>query len=55
MLVLSPKNTVHPVVEKNNPSGIRVFEDGEAAASHVLGSKTLSKFRFTVLPLKGLF
>ena len=55
VLILSPKNTVHPVVHPTNPAGIRVFESAEAASSEVLSSKTLSKFRFTVLPLKGLF
>lgn len=55
VLILSPKNTVHPMVEKNNPNGIRIFESAEAAASEVLGSQRLSQFRFAVIPLKGLF
>jgi len=55
VLILSPKNTVHPVVHPTNNNSVRIFENAESAASEVLGSKTLSKYRFAVLPLKGLF
>lgn len=55
VLILSPRNTVHPVVHPMNNNSVRLFETAEAAASEVLGSKTLSKYRFAVLPLRGLF
>lgn len=53
-LVLSPQNTVHPVIDSRTQR-VRIFANAEEAAGHVLSSKGLSKFRFTVIPLKGAF
>lgn len=55
VLVLGPQGTVHPMVAPKNPSGIRVFENSDAALSEVMASKIVSKRPFAIVALKGLF
>lgn len=55
VLILSPRNSVHLVVTPTNPNQARIFANAEEAAGEVMGSKTLSKYPFTVIPLRGAF
>jgi len=56
VLILSPKGTVHPMVNKpGGAPGARIFENSDAAVSEVLSNKIASTNPFAIIPLKGLF
>lgn len=55
VLILGPKGTVHPMIDPKSPTGVRVFEDAEAALAQVSASKVASSRPFAIIALKGLF
>lgn len=55
VLILSPRGSVHPMIDLNNPAGVRIFDNPDVAVTEVMSSKVASANPFAVIPLKGLF
>ena len=54
VLVLSPRKTVHPVIDGTTQK-VRIFDNAELASVEILGSKILQSHPSAVIPLKDLF
>lgn len=55
VLVLSPRGTVHPMIDPKAPAGVKVYSDADMATAAVMESKLVNSLPFAVIPLKGLF